>query len=103
MKKLYIPKNPMELSLIKSIFDSEGISYHIQNEQFGSLNIGPQIEMFNSRIIMVQDEDFEKAGELLSDFLSNNEEKPEISYSLFDKIRMIIETILFGWFVSGKK
>jgi hypothetical protein len=24
-------------------------------------------------------------------------------YSLFDKIRVIIETILFGWIVPGKK
>jgi hypothetical protein len=53
MKKLYKPENEMELCLIKSIFESEGIRYFVLNDYFGSLYIGPQIDLYNARIFMV--------------------------------------------------
>lgn len=107
MKKLYKPENEMELSLLKSIFESEGIQYFVHNDHFGSLQIGPQIDLFNARMIMVPENQYAKAEELLSAYIRNTQEdKPEnfkSQYSLAEKIRIIIEAILFGWFVPRKR
>ncbi len=107
MIKLYKPENEVELSLIKSIFESEDIHYFVLNDHFGSLHIGPQIDLFNARVIMVPEKQYIKARELLTDYISNvQEEEPESfksQYSITDKIRIVIEAILFGWIVPRKR
>ncbi len=107
MKKLYKPDNEVELSMIKSLFESEDIPYFVHNDHFGSLKIGPQIDLFNTKMVMVPEEYHKKAEEIISDYLGKVQEEetdPFVSqYSLKDKIRMIAETILFFWFVPGKR
>ncbi|RPI76723.1 MAG: DUF2007 domain-containing protein [Desulfobacteraceae bacterium] len=105
MIKLYAPKNDVELVLIQSILDGEGINYFILNNHFGSLKPGPAIWLYNNKIIMVPEADFERAGELIVDYLAQVEVKPqnrESEHSLFDKIRMGVEFVMFGWFMPGK-
>ena len=106
MIKLYSPQNEVELSFIKSIFDGESISYFVHNDHFGSLEVGPQIELFNVKTIMVDEKHFNRAKDLLDDFLVNIDPIPDTKkteYSVFDKIRMIIEVVLFSWIMPGKK
>jgi hypothetical protein len=103
---LYSPNNEMELAMIKSILDSEEINYFVNNENFGSLEVGPQIALFNRRMITVRDDQYERASELIKDYVRNtaqNEDEPERGYSLFDKVRMAIEVLLFGWLMPGRK
>jgi hypothetical protein len=104
MKKLYSPQSEAELAVIRSIFEGEKIHFFVHNDHFGTMRAGPPIELFNAKTIMVSEEDLERACEIISDFQSNV--KPEVSkseYSLKDKIRMVIETLLFSWFIPGKK
>jgi len=104
MKKLYCPQSEAELAVIRNILEGEKIHFFVHNDHFGTMRTGPPIELFNAKTIMVYKEDFERAYEIISDFQSNV--KPEVSkseYSLKDKIRMVIETLLFSWFIPGKK
>ena len=103
MKKLYSPKNEVELSLIKSIFDGEGIPYFVHNDHFGSLKIGPRISLFNEKTIMVDEKYFDHAKEIIEDFIQNVKSSRSTEYSIFDKIRMVIEVFLFGWIMPGKR
>jgi hypothetical protein len=106
MIKLYSPQNEVELSFIKSILDGESIPYFVHNDHFGSLKVGPQIELFNAKTIMVDQNHFDRAKDLLDDFLKNiapTPDKAKPRYSVFDKIRMIIEVVLFSWIMPGKK
>jgi hypothetical protein len=106
MINLYSPNNEIELAMIKSILDSEKINYFVKNENCGSLEVGPQIALFNRRMIIVQDDQHERASELMADYLNETgraEDKAEEGYSLFDKIRMAIEVLLFGWLMPGRK
>ena len=104
MKKLYHPKNEAELSVIRSILDGENIHYFIHNDHFGSLQPGPTIDLFNAKSIMVSEEHFERASEIITDYLNNVQPKKiKSEYSLPDKIRMVLETLLFSWFMPGKK
>ena len=106
MLELYSPNNEVELAMLKSILDAEGINYFVRNEKFGSLEIGPKIELFNKKMIMVQDDQYEKAKELLSDYLKSTEEEfvpLKEKYSFLDKLRMAIEFVLFGWIMPGSR
>ncbi len=41
MTGLYSPRNEVEVALLKSIFDAEGIEYFARNGHFVSLRVGP--------------------------------------------------------------
>ncbi len=104
MKKLYSPRSEAELAIIKSIFDGEDIRYFVHNDHFGTLRTGPPIYLFNAKTIMVAEPHFEQAKEILTDYLNNTQaDETESDHSLSDKLRMIVEALLFGWFIPGKK
>ena len=104
MIKLYSPRDLAELTLIESILEGENIPYFIHNDHFGSLEVGPQIDIYNKKTIMVNEEYLERARELLQDFLASTKEDTTTrpSYPIFDKIRMAFEALFFGWFIPGR-
>jgi hypothetical protein len=104
MINLYSPSDEAELALIGSILESEDIPFFIHNDHFGSLRIGPPIDLFNKKTIMIDKIYEERAKELLADFLKTTKDDTQTapSYSLFDKLRMIFETVIFAWFVPGR-
>lgn len=65
MKKLFTPKNEIELALIKGILEGEGIPYFVKNEHFGSMLGGPLQYKFNEKTVMVDEIFLESARELL--------------------------------------
>jgi len=55
---------------------------------------------------MVSEDQYEKAKEIIDDFLTKTKDisiPPASNYSLIDKIRMIFETLIFSWFIPGNK
>jgi hypothetical protein len=106
MIELYSPSNDAELAILKSILDAEEIDYFVRNERFGSMFVGPLIDLYNKKTIFVQDDQHDRAKELLDDFLVDTEEDaggPDKGHSMFDKIRMAFEVLLFGWIMPGRK
>ncbi|ALC15313.1 hypothetical protein DSOUD_0523 [Desulfuromonas soudanensis] len=107
--KLYSPDNEIELALIKSLLEGSDIPYYVQNDHFGSMYIGPQIRLFNRKMVMVPPAYEEGAKEVLADFLRNQEAgaetpaEPEQKTSIRDKFRMFMEVLLFFWVVPGKR
>jgi hypothetical protein len=107
MVHLYTPASEIELLLLKSVFDGAGIRIFVRNEMFGSLAVGPPIEHCNRKSIWVAQADFEDAIALLRDLhrradLERHVE-PEAVYTLRDKLRMLAEFVLFGWFMPGRR
>jgi hypothetical protein len=101
--KLYSPETELDLAFIKSLFESENIDYFVHNDHYGSLNIGPKIDLFNAKTIYVNENDAEKAKELIDIYLEDqnkeeNQTEPN-TFSLITKIRIIIEAIIFSWFI----
>jgi hypothetical protein len=55
---------------------------------------------------MVPDDVAEQAKELISEFIVNTEPgdiEPSSEYTLRDKIRLVVECLLFTWFMPGKR
>lgn len=106
MLKLYTPKTEVELLILKSIFDLEKIHYYVLNDYFGSMKVGPTIALYNEKIIYVSNSDYNSAQEILDDYLSNIKNDDAVfksQYSIPDKIRMVIESLLCGWFMPGNR
>ena len=109
MIKIYSPSNEMELSIIKSILESEAVPFFVHNDNYGSLITGPRIGLLNAKTIFVPEGSEEKARELISEYLRNTEKETGTNdaerpgYSVADKIRMVIESLIFGWFMPGKR
>ncbi len=104
--ELYSPTTEPEMALIKSILEEDNIYYFVRNEVFGSMEVGPRVDLFNKKTIMVKNDDYQRASELIADFLAEIAEQKSdagAQYSLGDKIRMAIEALLFGWFMPGKR
>lgn len=109
MIKLYTPEDDVQLALLKGIFESEGILFFVHNDNFGSMRPGIRIALFNNKTIMVDEQDLDRAQEILKDFLGNikeaeaADEPGSAHYSFLDKCRMVLEALLFGWVMPGKK
>lgn len=65
MKKLYTPNDESELVFLKSLFEAEDIPFVVLNDHFGSLYSGVYVSRFNAKTIMVPEEAFEDARELI--------------------------------------
>lgn len=107
MENIYSPKNDMELAFIKSLLEGENIYYHVKNDHFGTMKTGPRIDLYNTKHIFVGHDDADYAKALLNEFLnpkltSNVSIATKKPYTVFDKIRMVLEVIIFNWFMPGK-
>ncbi len=60
------PRDEGELAFIKSLLDGNGIRYFVQNEHFGGLYPGVSLP-FNRRVVMVDEQDYDRAGLLISE------------------------------------
>jgi len=108
MIKLYSPENEVQLAMLKGIFEAEGIPIFVHNDNFGSMRTGMQIELFNKKTIMVGEQHYASARDIIQNFIGNIEQaasaQPTISgYSFLDKIRMVFEGVVFGWVMPGNR
>ena len=101
---LYYPRDAIDLMFLKSIFDAEGIEYVVRGDMFGSIRIGPQVPMYNERTFIVSADQLARAKELLQDFLNTVETTSghKTVFTINDKLRVIFELLLFGWFIPGR-
>ena len=104
--RAYTPRNEVELAMLKGLLAQEGISFYVQNENFGALKAGPQIPLFNARTIMIPKEQYLEAKEIINGFMSSayeEDRKDTYQYTFKEKLRMLLEIVLFGWVVPGKR
>lgn len=104
MKKLYSPETELDLIFIKSLLESEGISFFVHNDYFGSLKIGPKIDLLNDKTIFVDESGRERASEVIDSYLEATNEsaiepKTQSAYSITTKLRIVIEALIFNWFI----
>ena len=91
---------------LKSLLDEAGIPYYVHNERFGSLLAGPQIAHYNRKTIWVNEGDRQEATALIGDFLERTgvrETPTRRSYTWREKLRMVGEFLVFGWFLPGRR
>jgi len=63
--------------------------------------VGPQIDLLNMKTIMVPEEFRQQAQELIVDYLQATVPAHRPAH-LRDRVRIVIECLLFGWFIPGR-
>ena len=104
MKKLYIPSNESELVFIKSVLEAEEVPFYVQNDNFGSLYSGAYMNYFNAKTVMVPEEYYEDAKQIIQSVIKDAEfldiedkEPPQIS----DLFKNLISLLTLGLYSPG--
>lgn len=69
MVSLYSPNDELELAMLRGLLDTDGVHYFVLNDYFGSMRIGPKVDLINKKTIMVAPDDRNRAQEIISNFL----------------------------------
>jgi hypothetical protein len=95
----------VELALMESALNAHGIPYFVHNRGFGGLYPGPQIDLYNVQTIMTSESAVDEAREVLAELIQSSEEagiSDARRFVTLDKIRLIAEALLAGWFVPRR-
>lgn len=109
MQKIFTPENEIELIMVKGLLEAAQIPFYVQNDHFGGLYIGPQIEHFNQKAIMVAPEYAARSQEIIAEFSATQQlaeseaDAPNEHTSILEKLRLLGEALLFCWIVPRKR
>jgi len=96
------PGTSSELAVITSLLRAEDIYFFVHNELFGRMHVGVSIPLVNQRTILVGEEDYERALEVVTPPESFEPEPPR-RFGILDRMRMVLEALLFGWVLPGRR
>jgi hypothetical protein len=102
MALIYIPDGAWELALVICLLDAYSIPWFVHNHYFGGLYPGCQFDLYNMRRVYVPSERASYARQLIEDFFPGLG-TAQIEMSGPDKLRLVVEAFLGGWFVPGNK
>ena len=94
----------LEVMYIRAMLQSAEIPFEIIGENFGSLYPGIQIASYNERRFLVSEEHYEDALEIVQSLRAQDADESSIESSeltLGSKIRIVLETLAFGWSSLG--
>jgi len=96
--RVAMPETESHLALMVCALNAEDIPYLVHNAGMGALYPGLQIGAYNARSIMVPESCSEHAIEIIAE-LHLEVPTPHNTPRVPDKLRMLLEMILMGWFL----
>ncbi len=103
---LVTPDSEPDLLTTVALLEARGIPAFVRGGGMGGLYPGPQIASYNAKTILVAEEQFSEAMDLLKDVEQTagvDDESPSAPLSKRSIGRMLFEFFLFGWFIPGSK
>jgi len=98
--RLVSPDSDPEIIAIVAMLEAHGIPSYVRGGGFGGLFPGVQINAYNTRDIMIPEEQVAEALELLKDYRSRSVDLEEnVRPRKSGRLRNLFEFLLFGWFV----
>lgn len=95
---MYVESEPERLVIV-AMLEAHEIPCFVHNEGFGGLYPGLQINLYNTRCIMVPEEALADARELLDSYRAAPEESPPARLDWIDGLRCLAEALVGGWMV----
>jgi hypothetical protein len=97
------PQSEPELAVVRSLLEAHDIPVFVHGRHLGSILPGLQIGNYNTQSVMVPEEFASDALELLHEFRRNDPESPPAPLPWKDRVRVVLEGVLFGWLVPGNR
>jgi hypothetical protein len=85
---------------VVAMLEAHEIPCFVHNAGFGGLYPGPQIDLYNSRAVMIPEEKRLLALQLISEFQASSAAATTNTFTS-GKVRAFVEMCLFGWFIPG--
>ena len=102
--RVFNPNTESELAVVVAMLEAHEIPCFTHGRNIGSIYPGIQINAFNTQSVMVPEEHVQDALELIRQFREAAPERQDArTMSWLDKLRIIVEVLLLGWFVPGNK
>ena len=96
------PQNESELAVMLCLLEANNIPAYVQNNGYGGLLPGPQINIYNARRIMVPGPCEQEALETLKVLVPTaQEQQTAMRPRARDKLRMVLEFFFLGWWIPG--
>jgi hypothetical protein len=101
--RVFSPQSESEVLVATALLEAHHIPTFVHNRGIGSMLPGIQINAYNTQSIMVAEEHAADAVELLAELKQSVPAGSAAPLPLRDKIRIVLEGLLFGWFVPGSR
>ncbi len=102
--RVLTPESEAELATVGAMLEARKVPYFVHSAGLGSLLPGVQVESFNARAIMVPEEHAAEALALIADLRGSPQNRDELpAPTRSSKLRTVLELLLFGWFVPGRR
>ena len=101
--RVFSPHSESELLVATALLEAHEVPTFVHNRGIASMLPGVQINAYNTQSIMVLEENVADAVELLTEL---ERQQPVVVASrlpLRDRVRIVLEGLLFGWFVPGSR
>lgn len=103
LARVFSPESESEVLVAAALLEAHGIPVFVHNRGIGSILPGVQINAYNTQSIMVPEEFVAEAVDLLARLDGEETVSAAESMSLRDKVRIVLEGLLLGWFVPGSR
>lgn len=102
--RVLIPDSEAELVSVVAMLDARNVPCFVHGAGLGSVLPGVQVPSLNARAIMVPEEQAAEALALIADLRgSSHDTDAEPPPPRPSRLRPLLETLLFGWFVPGRR
>lgn len=101
--RVFSPQSESEVLVARALLEGHEIPVFVHSRGIGSILPGLQINAYNTQSIMVPEECAADALELLARLKPGEGEVTAEPMRLMDKVRVVLEGLLFGWFVPGSR
>ncbi len=92
-----------EVLYIRAALQNAGIPHFIIGEGFGSLYPGIQIASYNERRFLVPEAFYRESIDIVNRIRDIQIEVSREEFTLSSKLRIVVETLVFGWSSLGGK
>ena len=100
--RVFSPLTESEVIVATALLEAHEIPAFVHNRGIGSVLPGVQINAYNTQSILVPEENVADAVELLAE-LKQPASESTAPLSASDKVRVLLEGLLCGWFVPGSR
>src|SRR5579863_9884199 len=97
--RVLIPESEAQLVSVVAMLDARNVPCFVHGAGLGSVLPGVQVPSLNARAIMVPEEQAAEALALIADLRGSSGDSAAEPPSRSGRLRPLLETLLFGWFV----
>ena len=100
--RVAVPESEPDVAIISSALQAADIPHYVHGAGMGGILPGLQITGYNTRSVLVPEASADFAHEIIAS-LHLSSSAPVAVHARGGRLRLALETLLFGWFVPSRR